>query len=43
MKVEVKSKKGLRTTLSVIVDKKYTDKNGRETQRTSKRGGTKRF
>ena len=26
MKIEIKSKKGLRTILSVIVDKKHTDK-----------------
>ena len=44
MKVEVKSKKGLRTILSVIVDKKnIQSKMDEKTQRASKGSGIKRF
>ena len=43
MKVEIKSKKGLRTILSVMVDKKHSDKNERKASRTSKEVSLKGF
>ena len=43
MKIEVQSKKGLRIVLSVVVDKKTFNKNGRKIVTASIRSFFKRF